>query len=230
MATEQQRVPNGGNSHQRAVQRAKWEKQATVLAPLIAKKLPPTETKPSPRYHSTPLWGAVGLAGTIVCTVVPAITRDVRWLLFGALPFLSIIIWEIVGPLVVSTKRRIAFTGLISAALAIGLVVWYVKLKPENPNADSTSPQASPQLPTSQPSVGITFQNSHFGGGGPGMPGVEIDSDQHIGFVGGSISDNGGPGVLNRAPNPHINFTGTNIEHNKGGGLVNDPRGVGAQK
>jgi hypothetical protein len=112
MPTEQHRVPNGGNSHQRA-QRAKWEKQATVLAPLIAKKLPPTEMKPSPWYHSTLLWGAFGVPGTIVCTVVPAMTKDVCWLLFGAVPFLSIIIWEIVGALVGSKKRRIALTGLV---------------------------------------------------------------------------------------------------------------------
>jgi hypothetical protein len=170
MATEQHRVPNGGNSHQRAVQRAKWEKQATVLAPLIAKKLPPTETKPSPWYHSTLLWGAVGVFGTIVFGVVAAMTKDVRWALAGALPFASMAIWEIVGPFVVSKRKRVAFTGLISEAVAIGLLVLYVRLKPENPKAASTSPQASPQLPTSQPSGGITFQNSHFGGSGPGMP------------------------------------------------------------
>ena len=117
-----------------------------------------------PWYQSTLLWGAFSLAATIVFTVVAAMTKDIRWALFGAWPFAAIAVWEFLSYFVESKKRRVTATGLISVVLVIGLIVLYVRLKPPETKAASASsairlskgPSTPQTLPISNPADATT--------------------------------------------------------------------------
>jgi hypothetical protein len=167
----------GGNSHQRAVERTKWEKEAAVLAPLIAKEMAPTGAKRSPWYQSTLFWGAFGIFGTTVFTVVAAMTKDIRWGLYGALPFASIAIWELLSYFVVSKKRRVLITSLASLPIFGGLIWLYVALRPPvvTQATSTTTPTPKQAVPQHPEFVGIDMQNAHsFGANNVGVEGADV--------------------------------------------------------
>lgn len=87
---------------------------------------------PTPRPtlgQSTLLWGALSLCVTIVFTVVAAMTKDVRWGLYGALPFASIALWEFLGYFVQSKTRRALITATASLVILAGLIWLYIALR-----------------------------------------------------------------------------------------------------
>lgn len=147
----------GGNSHQRAISKShRSSTQPTVASP---NQQSVERTKPI-WYQSTLLWGAFSLFATIVFTVVAAMTKDVRWALFGALPFASIAAWEILNYFVTSTRKRAAITGFISIGLLIGLGLLYIRLKPEPLKSEDLGTQLGRLFPAQR--ARMSFENIHF--------------------------------------------------------------------
>src|SRR5947209_13237514 len=129
-----QRKNSGGNSHQRAIQRTNSAtKTHEVPSASVAKEV---ETTPGPHsnnaawYQSTLLWGAFSLTATIVLTVVAAMTKDLRWLLFFAFPFAFISTLEFVSYFQSNKRRRISIAAVASIFIAIGLLWLYRVLAP----------------------------------------------------------------------------------------------------
>ena len=76
-----------GNSHQRAIERAqkaRIEKQISVAINKVLADL---------WYQSGLFWGCLSLATAIVLAVIAATPKDLRWLLFLALPLFVIPFW-----------------------------------------------------------------------------------------------------------------------------------------
>ncbi len=142
----------GGRQFPKPVRKHSADKAQIIQVEIISAPKPiESESGRQPWYQSTLLWGAFSLALTIVFTVVAAMTKDVRWALFGALPFATIAVWEFLSYFIEPKKVRALITGLISLVLAIGLLVLYARLKPESPiDTQQSLPVggASPEVPS----------------------------------------------------------------------------------
>ncbi len=121
--------PNGGNSHQRAVQRGKLGKEAEILVPLVAARME-AKSRP-PWYQSTLLWGCLSLCAAVVLTVVAAMKHDVRWLLIFSWPFLCIAAWEFATYFTQSQGKRGSVTASVAVVSAFGLYFLSQWLRPE---------------------------------------------------------------------------------------------------
>jgi hypothetical protein len=82
----------GGNSHQRIVEntrRERIEKQVLeILSQILGGRS--LSERELPYYETGSFWGGASTAIGIVIAVVAAMSRDVRWLLFAAVPFAAI--------------------------------------------------------------------------------------------------------------------------------------------
>lgn len=127
------RKGGGGNSHQRAQERARQEKVAEQLAPLVAQVVQKNlSTQPKTPWQSTLLWGALSLAVGIVITVIAAMMRDIRWLLYFSLPFLGFSCFEFLSYFPRFQKRRLIATGLFCIVCLVALICLHMFLRPKS--------------------------------------------------------------------------------------------------
>src|SRR5215471_1808592 len=122
----------GGNSRQRAQERARLAKAAEQLVPLVVQEvqrnLPPQSRSP---WQSTLLWGAFSLAGAILITVIAAMRRDIRWLLYLSLPFFAFSCFEFLSYFPRFQTKRWMLTLLFCIGCLFGLTWLYTFLRPE---------------------------------------------------------------------------------------------------
>jgi len=135
---------------------------------------PPSE---SPWYESTLLWGALGAAMAIVLTVIAALSKDLRWLLFLAWPFFGLTFWSLCRRVRIAPIRwAVLIVSLLVAA--VGLYVLNAYLGPaggrtfiqlerfENGRVDPPGVLLVPD--TTDPKWGIAL-NLHFKNAGPSV-------------------------------------------------------------
>jgi len=115
----------GGNSHQRAVNRAAQvpvHKQVTDdNFPGVAKRMP--------WYESGLFWGCISLAAAIVLTVIAAMLKDLRWLLVFVWPLLAIAGVVVIQKLTSWIPRALVVLLLLMSG--VGLWVLKSSLTPE---------------------------------------------------------------------------------------------------
>lgn len=134
-----------GNSHQRAVQRAKQDRQAEALAPLVAAKI---QIKADiPWYESTLLWGAFSAAAAIVITVVATMTKDLRWMLILAWPFFLATAWAGFKNLR-SRRLQTILTSVLSLVIAVCLY-GLARLHPSEPQKTESKSISKEHEPSS---------------------------------------------------------------------------------
>jgi hypothetical protein len=81
----------------------------------------------APFYQSTLFWGAGSLGVAIVLTVIAAMKKDLRWLLFVATPFFWFSLWEVVKSIRrVSVKRTILVVSCTAVTLGILLLFFHL--------------------------------------------------------------------------------------------------------
>jgi hypothetical protein len=114
------------------------------------------QTVAPPWYQSTLLWGCIGAFLSIVLTVVAAMMKDIRWLLFLAWPFAVFAAWEFVRTW--SSRTVVVLSVTCLATVVIGaLLAWlhFVLPPPSSPiTADldaSKVAQMAPPKPTATP-------------------------------------------------------------------------------
>jgi hypothetical protein len=133
----------GGNSHQRGVERAKQARIDKQISAAINKAISkqssvsngtePLEVaeKADPWYERGLFWGCLSLAAAIVLTVIAAMQKDLRWLLFVAWPLSLPPFWLMSRGIRHLGLRWILFLGL-SCGAAVGLFQFErLALKPE---------------------------------------------------------------------------------------------------
>jgi hypothetical protein len=92
------------------------------------------QTVAPPWYQSTLLWGCIGAFLSIVLTVVAAMMKDIRWLLFLAWPFAVFAAWEFVRTW--SSRTVVVLSVTCLATVVIGaLLAWlhFVLAPPSSP-------------------------------------------------------------------------------------------------
>jgi hypothetical protein len=124
----------GGNSHQRAMERAaesriKRQLSAAVAEYLGGDKVEKTRSGEPPWYERGLFWGLISLAAAIVLTVIAAMQRDLRWLLMLVWPLTVIPLWLACRELKLQSARWSLFVGL-SLSTVFGLWRLNVVLKP----------------------------------------------------------------------------------------------------
>jgi hypothetical protein len=84
------------------------------------------DTKPSysPLLESTPFWGALGIAVTLIATYVGFATNDIRWFLVATWPFLCLMFWEMAKRLSQVRIKKLIW-GIVGAALG-AVILWGV--------------------------------------------------------------------------------------------------------
>ena len=132
----------GGDSHQRAKERAAKnridKKISRAVSDHLSFKMPPAEqTKPPekpPWYESGLFWGCLSLAAAIVLTVIAAMLKDFRWLLFLVWPLMGICFLLLCRALNKSLRK---WSWVLFATLCIGAAggLWkvYATLEPPEP-------------------------------------------------------------------------------------------------
>jgi hypothetical protein len=121
----------GGNSHQRTVEKTRFARfegrVLAVVSQILGGKA--FSEKEVPWYETGSFWGGASIAIGIIFGVVAAMLKDVRWLLFVALPFAAICWSVICKPLKTSPWhwRRILLSGLILST-GFGLCGIYMAL------------------------------------------------------------------------------------------------------
>jgi hypothetical protein len=154
----------GGNSHQRTVEKTRSERIEKQVLEVVSRILGGTSVaeKEPPWYETGRFWGGFTTAISIVLAVVAAMLKDVRWLLFAALPFL-VLSWGVVcKPLKASRWHwRRALLSFLTVITGVGLCVIYIKLsKPETPSVSrqpNTVPGNSPS-PEPEPSFSVDIE------------------------------------------------------------------------
>jgi hypothetical protein len=124
------------------VQKSKLQRDAELLGPFVAEALEQdlSQGPNAPLYQSTALWGALEVAVAIVVTVLAAMIRDVRWLLWLAVPFLSFAAWEFASHFNVLRKSKLILT-FATGAVSIAALAWlYIALRPEAQSVTNVPP------------------------------------------------------------------------------------------
>jgi hypothetical protein len=142
----------GGNAHQRSVEKARSSSIENRILGIVTSILGAgiAAQQEQPFYEKGSFWGCITTAISIILMVIAARLRDVRWLLFLALPF-AVLAWFVAcKPLKASRLHwRRVLSGFLTVATAAGLVVLYLKLPhPEK----SPVVVVTPPAPTSTPS------------------------------------------------------------------------------
>jgi hypothetical protein len=109
--------------------RSAWERQIRLQVRASMLKAKSSET---PWYQSTLFWGAGSLGTGIVITVIAAMEKDFRWLLFAAALFFWFSLWEVVRSIRKVSRRRTTFATSCIAVTA-GLVMLFGRLAPIRP-------------------------------------------------------------------------------------------------
>jgi hypothetical protein len=132
-------MSKGSRQNLERLLRSAWEQQIR----LQARESMPDKTKNSgtPWYQSTLFWGAGPLGVAIVITVIAAMQKDFRWLLFLATPLFWISLWEIIKNIRHVLRRRMTFVASC-LAVTLGLLTLFVHLAPK-----SDAPQQPPIHP-----------------------------------------------------------------------------------
>src|SRR5713226_9131687 len=103
------------------------KKKKKLPSTINASPLPASLTNPTghyePWYESSLLWGSVSLMVSVPLTVIAAIVKDLRWLLWLAFPFGCLAAWAFARPIETVRIRR-AVVGLSSILIATGL--WWL--------------------------------------------------------------------------------------------------------
>jgi hypothetical protein len=84
----------------------------------------------TPWYQSTLFWGAGSLGIAIVLTVIAAMEKDLRWLLFAAAPFFWFSLWEVIKS-IDNLLRRSVILGGSCVLIALGLLELFLYLSPK---------------------------------------------------------------------------------------------------
>ena len=121
----------GGNAHQRAVIGRIEKEVLQVVSQILGGS--PLATKEIPWYETGRFWGGFGAFLAIVLTVIAAVEKDIRWLLFVAIPFAGLSWSVICKPLKPSKWHwRKAMLAVLIAMTGIALGGVYVILpRPE---------------------------------------------------------------------------------------------------
>jgi hypothetical protein len=109
----------------------------------------------TPWYQSTLFWGCAGAFLAIVLTVLAAMMKDIRWLLFFAWPFATFAAWEFARA--ISNRRMIvvgatgltaAVTGAMLGWLYLGLAPYstYFVSSPKNDSQDNQKTETDNKL------------------------------------------------------------------------------------
>src|SRR6266852_448807 len=107
--------------------RSAWERQITLQA---RESMAKAKTNGTPWYQSTLFWGAGSLGAAIVLTVIAAMEKDFRWLLFLATPLFWLSLWDIIRRIRHALKRRVTFAASC-IAVTLGLSMLFVHLAPK---------------------------------------------------------------------------------------------------
>lgn len=135
MANKHDKGKGGGNAHQRAMARSRQQTPESIAAAIMA--LPNRQVAEMPAvvnqgwYQSTLFWGLVGIAIAIVLTVVAAMKKDIRWLLWFAWPFAGLAVWEFLTYFHFARKRRVMIAACATCVVAVALYSLSVWLKPK---------------------------------------------------------------------------------------------------
>jgi hypothetical protein len=112
----------GGNAHGRAVARAAAKRTGM---PMVNPTPSADREEPDlPWYEGTLLWGAVGVAVTLIATYVGFATKDIRWFLFAAWPFCILVALALAraGSRRHQTRLLVVVAGsLVAAAILFGI-------------------------------------------------------------------------------------------------------------
>jgi hypothetical protein len=106
--------------------RSAWERQIRLQA---RESMPKAKSNGVPWYQSTLFWGAGSLGVAIVITVVAAMEKDFRWLLFVATPLFWFSLWEVIKNIRHVLRRKMAFVASCAAVTA-GLLMLFLHLAP----------------------------------------------------------------------------------------------------
>jgi hypothetical protein len=129
----------GGDSHQRAMERAAKARIDKQISAALDRALSERNSisnseepikmpeKAIPWYERGLFWGCISLAAAIVLTVIAATQKDLRWLLFISWPFFVLPFWLMCREISRVRFRWILFLGLSGLAgiglFAIGRIV-----------------------------------------------------------------------------------------------------------
>jgi hypothetical protein len=92
--------------------------------------MPKAKSGGTPWYQSTLFWGAGSLGVAIVITVIAAMEKDFRWLLFVATPLFWFSLWEVIKGIREVLRRRATFVASC-VAVTLGLLMLSIHLAPK---------------------------------------------------------------------------------------------------
>ena len=156
----------GGNSLQRAQERARLARAAEELAPLVVQAVQRSfSEQPRSPWQSTLLWGLVGLVGAIVIAVYAPMRQDIRWLLYLVVPLLGFSCLEFLSYFRLFQERRWirwTVTLVVCVVCFLGVRELNIFLRPETTKTEPPPLQVGlrcdpEQLPVKVP-LGETAQ------------------------------------------------------------------------
>jgi hypothetical protein len=120
-------MSKGSRQNLERLLRSAWERQISLQ---VRESMPKPKSSATPWYQSTLFWGAGSLGVAIVITVIAAMEKDFRWLLFVATPLFWFSLWEIIKSIPHALGRRITFV-VSCGAVAVGLLMLFLHLAPK---------------------------------------------------------------------------------------------------